>query len=107
MGTYSIIKCIGSLSAVPGTRAPKTLDFPGDSSVFVIPNEPLRPCLFVLFCFYLLIFYFGCAGSSRCSGFSVVARAKGYALVSVLGPLIAVPSPLQEQAGCIAAGTQN
>ena len=103
MGTYSIIKCIGSLSVVPGTELLKPFDFLSDSSVFCYSKStPSTVCFFniILFTYF---FIFGCAGSSCCPGFSLVAGSKGYTPVSVLGLLIAVTSLAAEALGMQAA----
>ena len=73
MGTYSIIKCIGSLSVLPGTELLKPFNFLGDSSVFCYSKStPSTVCFFTIILF-TYFFIFGCAGSSCCPGFSLVA----------------------------------
>ena len=103
MGTYSIIKCIGSLSVVPGTELLKPFDFLRDSSVFCYSKSTPSTMFFFKIILFTYFFIFGCAVTSCGPGFSLVAGSKGYAPVSVLGLLIAVTSLAAEALGTQAA----
>ena len=94
MGTYNIIKCIGSLSVVPGTELLKPLDFLSDSSVFCYSNEPLQPCIFLN---NLLIFYFWLCWFFVLLRLFSSCGSEGYSLVSVLGLLTAAASLAAER----------
>ena len=47
-------------------------------------------------CLFFFFFFSGCAGSSCCEGFSLIAASAGYSLVAVYRLLIAVTSLVAE-----------